>query len=154
MGVLRRVGFRVIVHNVRPTSSYISPTITEILKSIAGRSQRGELHGFWYDGHGIAEGMKLRHINWCILSPEVVLRWKTLADNLKYRLGLVVANACYSEEGSKALGTGTKGAMRVGISFGAPQLIMMASPKKCSRQRGLRSGDLMALARSISYRCL
>jgi RHS repeat-associated protein len=111
VGRLERVGFKVVEHNVRPTWNNTKPTPDEICKSISQLSRKAELHGFWYMGHGEANMLRLRRKNKFFGGcDEVLLSWQWIARHLKYRLALVVANACESE-GSKALATGTKGAI-------------------------------------------
>lgn len=88
---LRRLGFQPVLHDAAEVDA------ARWLEEIGSAGDRRELHGLFVTGHGLAHGFgAVAWHEWNVTYRDLVGDGVT-TGRLRYRLGLVVINACLSD---------------------------------------------------------
>ena len=92
MDYARRLGFRVVELDFRDGLSD-----SEAVEVIAGHSQRGELHGVVVTAHGRAGAFGTGGVTAKLGLGDWTITYQELEASLRYRLAVVILNACFSD---------------------------------------------------------
>jgi hypothetical protein len=91
MAYARSLGFHVVELDFRA-----GPSDYEALERIAGHSERGELHGLVVTGHGCPSAFGTGGLTQRLGLGDWSFGYDELAASLRYRLAVVILNACFS----------------------------------------------------------